>query len=425
MSLLTHIKTVLWRYLHISSAGLLLLLACIVSFNTGFAQPVAKIEITADTKSESVSIFSAKAITHKKLFTLTNPERIVFDFPSFDTMHVTLPAHYKPGLLRAIRAGQFSPDTSRVVFDLAVPARFVSAQSIRNADGSWRYEIKLAAINSSNQKTSEHHLNDNQLANKQKNTLQTPDISRDAPISTSNSARVAYEASQDEKPLIVIDAGHGGQDPGATGVSGIKEKTITLEIANLLRQAFLRTGRYRVALTRDSDRYIMLTDRVAIARKLKADMFISLHADSNPHADAEGFSVYTISETASDAEAEALAKRENSVDDLSGLDLGSVDKDVADILIDLAARETKSKSAQIADIIVEALHPKIKKLPSTHRFAGFRVLKSPDIPSVLIELGFLTNKRDEAALKSREYRDLVTQSIVRGVDAYYVTVKRR
>lgn len=373
------------------------------------AASISGMQVVSLGQSEQIIFLSSEQIAHKKTLTLSSPDRIVMDFPSLSAAPLSLPSSYQGGILRAVRFGQFSPDTSRVVFDLNGKSEIISAKSERDSRGQWRYVVTLSSSRTANSAPSSA----------------ASQLQRSPEAANANKAGINYENAQDEKPLIVIDAGHGGQDPGATGLNGVREKKITLEIAQVLRQAFLRTARYRVALTRADDRYIMLTDRVAIARKLGADIFISLHADSNPRKDAQGFSIYTISETASDAEAEALAKRENSVDDLSGLDLGKVDKDVADILIDLAARETKTKSAQIADIIVEALHPKITKLPTTHRFAGFRVLKSPDIPSVLIELGFLTNARDEAALQSREYRELVTQSIVRGVDAYFVTIKRR
>lgn len=409
MNCFLHMNRLLWQRL-----PLIALFLAMTTPIMAMAASISGVRVESLGQSEQIIFSSNEQIAHKKILILGNPDRIVMDFPSLSASSLALPSDYHGKSLRGIRFGQFSPDTSRVVFDLREKSEIISAKSERDSAGQWRYVVTLSSPQSSYA----------QVANPAAITA-APQLPSAPETNNSTKAGIHYETTQDEKPLIVIDAGHGGQDPGATGLSGVREKKITLEVAQVLRQAFLRTARYRVALTREDDRYIMLTDRVAIARKLGADLFISLHADSNPRKDAQGFSIYTISETASDAEAEALAKRENSVDDLSGLDLGKVDKDVADILIDLAARETKTKSAQIADIIVEALHPKITKLPSTHRFAGFRVLKSPDIPSVLIELGFLTNARDEAALMSREYRDLVTQSIVRGVDAYFVTVKRR
>jgi N-acetylmuramoyl-L-alanine amidase len=222
----------------------------------------------------------------------------------------------------------------------------------------------------------------------------------------------------ERKPLIVIDAGHGGQDPGAIGLHLTHEKDVTLNYARYLRKALLDTGRYRVALTREDDHFVMLPERVAIARKLKADIFLSFHADSNPRPEARGLSIYTLSETASDDEAAALAEHENKADIIPGIDLNKTDADVASILIDLTQRETMNKSAIFADAVVDGLHGKITKLQKTHRFAWFRVLKAPDIPSALIELGFLSNADDERLLLSPEYRDLVIDSVVKGIDRF-------
>lgn len=357
------------------------------------AATITGVTITPTDRGERVTLVSARSLTPSKLLRLSTPPRVVIDFPSLTATGVAMPTGYRGSIVRNIRFGQFDPQTSRVVLDLA---RQVEEASVVAVNGGVAIELRAGAGQAAGGAA--------------------------APVPP---AAISYDTAQDEKPLIVIDAGHGGQDPGAIGAHKTHEKNITLAMARALRQALLRTGRYRVALTRDSDTFIILGDRVDIARKLKADMFISLHADSNPTPDAKGISIYTISDTASDEEAAALAARENAVDQLSGMDLGAVDKDVADILIDLASRETKAKSAQLADIIVEALHPKITRLTKTHRFAGFRVLKAPDIPSVLIELGFLTNTTDEQLLQSPEYRELVTASIAKGIDAYYVTIKRR
>lgn len=362
------------------------------------AGSITGVAMQAIPEGERIILQSPQPLSHTKLMRLSGPSRIVIDFPSLTAKNIALPAHYSSALVGGIRFGQFDPQTSRIVLDLKQPVEEVAVGPNVGGAGGMLIDLRGAA------------------------GAKAAPMPAAAPAAA---ATASYEAVQDEKPLIVIDAGHGGQDPGAIGAHKTVEKDITLATARVLRQALLRTGRYRVALTRDSDTFIILGERVNIARKLKANMFISLHADSNPRPDARGFSVYTISETASDAEAAALAARENAVDDLSGMDLGDVDKDVADILIDLASRETKTKSAQLADIIVQALHPKIPKLTKPHRYAGFRVLKAPDIPSVLIELGFLTNNMDEQQLKSPEYRELVTGSIVKGIDAYYVTIKRR
>jgi N-acetylmuramoyl-L-alanine amidase len=243
-----------------------------------------------------------------------------------------------------------------------------------------------------------------------------------APKSATASKKTAAPATPSapaKKPLIAIDAGHGGQDPGATGLHKTHERDVTLAYAKALAKALEATGRYRTMLTRNSDVYILLPERVEIARRAHADMFISLHADSNPVASARGLSVYSLSETASDAESAALAERENKSDVIAGLNLNTTDKDVANILIDLTQRETMNKSAVLADKIVKSLDRHITHLSQTHRFAGFRVLKGPDLPSVLIELGFLSNAKDEKQLLSSDYRTRVVTSVIKGIDRYY------
>lgn len=366
------------------------------------ASRISGVVVEPTAGGERLILQSDVPLQHTKLLRLSGPDRVVIDFQTLATSSVALPPSGSR-VVSGIRFGQFDAATSRVVLDLKAPVEEVAVSSYQAGGVVVDLRTLVAAARVEPQQQ-----------------FQPEPVAAPVP-----EAPRAYDAVQDEKPLIVIDAGHGGQDPGAIGAHKTYEKHVALAMARTLRQALLRTGRYRVALTRDSDTFIMLGERVNIARKLKADMFVSLHADSNPRPDAKGFSIYTISDTASDEEAAALAKRENAVDDLSGMDLGDVDKDVADILIDLAARETKTKSAQLADIIVEAMHPKITKLTRPHRYAGFRVLKAPDIPSVLIELGFLTNAVDEKLLQSQEYRELVTASIAKGIDAYYVTIKRR
>lgn len=309
-------------------------------------------------------------LTPRKVFTLAGPDRLVIDVPHVVTNNLKLPKDYAGQALKAIRFGQFDAVTSRIVLET-------------------RGQVKIIATSPG-----------------QPFTVEIAGTGAGKPVAL------------DAKPLIAIDAGHGGQDPGAIGLHGTHEKHVTLNYARALREALLRTGRYRVILTREDDRFIMLPERVAIARKMKADIFVSFHADSNPRPEARGLSIYTLSETASDDEAAALAEHENKADIIPGIDLNTTDADVASILIDLTQRETMNKSAVMADAIVKSLSGKITKLDKTHRFAGFRVLKAPDIPSTLIELGFLSNATDERLLLTPEYRDLVVNSVVKGIDRY-------
>jgi N-acetylmuramoyl-L-alanine amidase len=224
------------------------------------------------------------------------------------------------------------------------------------------------------------------------------------------------------KRTIVIDAGHGGIDPGAESVAGYHEKEITLATARLLAKTLEQTGRYKVVLTRDSDVYLKLHERVARARAAHGNLFISLHADSAvSDRSTRGASIYTLSETASDTESDRYAQRENRADAIGGVDLGDQSDDVAGILVDLTVRETVNDGNRLAGMMVESLeHKGVMLLPSTpHRSAGFAVLKSPDIPSVLIEMGYLSDMADARALADPRHQQQIANAIADGVDRYF------
>jgi N-acetylmuramoyl-L-alanine amidase len=224
------------------------------------------------------------------------------------------------------------------------------------------------------------------------------------------------------KRTIVIDAGHGGIDPGAESVAGYHEKEITLATARLLARTLEATGRYKVVLTRDSDVYLKLHERVARARAAHGNLFISLHADSAlADKSTRGASIYTLSETASDTESERYAQRENRADAIGGVDLGDQSDDVAGILVDLTVRETVNDGNRLAGMMVDSLeHKGVMLLPSTpHRSAGFAVLKSPDIPSVLIEMGYLSDMADARALADPRHQQQIANAIADGVDRYF------
>jgi len=220
-------------------------------------------------------------------------------------------------------------------------------------------------------------------------------------------------------PTIVLDPGHGGKDPGAIGAHGTMEKDVNLQTAKQLKALLEATGRYKVVLTRSDDRLLPLRQRIDIARAAKADLFISIHADHNERAELRGSSVYTLSETASDAEAAAVAARENKDGVITGVDLTTQSPMVTSILIDLAQRETKNLSARFASLLTDQLSEHTLVLRDSHRFAGFVVLKALDVPSVLLELGYLSNADDEAALASKRHRRVVAKAIRDAIDRYF------
>jgi N-acetylmuramoyl-L-alanine amidase len=224
-----------------------------------------------------------------------------------------------------------------------------------------------------------------------------------------------------EKHVVAIDAGHGGVDPGAIGIGGTFEKDVTLGMTREIRRQLEATGRYKVVLTREDDIFVRLRDRIARARAGGAELFVSIHADSMRNKDTRGASIYTLSEHASDDEAAALAARENRSDIIAGVDLSHENKEVMSILIDLAQRETMNHSAILAGLLVDELGHEIPLIPvKPHRFAGFAVLRAPDLPSALIELGYLSNRTDEQLLTRPHNRAKVAASIVRAIDQFFV-----
>ena len=227
-----------------------------------------------------------------------------------------------------------------------------------------------------------------------------------------------------QKPLVVIDPGHGGVDPGAIGVSGIFEKHVTLAMAHQIRKAILTLGRQRVKLTRYRDTFISLRRRVAVARAIGADLFLSVHADSITDRSIRGGGVYTLSEKASDKESAALAAKENRADLIAGLNLKVHDDEVASILIELTQRETMNYAAQFAASLLPELRQSIRMRRKPHRFAGFVVLKAPDVPSVLIELGYLSNRRDEKMLTNPKSQAAMAAGVARAVNNYFTSQKQ-
>jgi N-acetylmuramoyl-L-alanine amidase len=222
------------------------------------------------------------------------------------------------------------------------------------------------------------------------------------------------------RPLVVIDAGHGGHDPGAINrENGGREKDVTLAIAQAIRDRLVRSGRVRVALTRDDDRFLVLQERYGIARKLNADLFISIHADSADNETARGATVYTLSETASDREAARLAARENKADVLNGVNLGGQSNDVSSILIDLTQRESMNISVNFARLLQREAAPYVPFRGAAHRFASLMVLKAPDTPSVLFETGYISNADDAAFLASKEGRDNVAKGVARAIEVHF------
>jgi len=354
-------------------------------------------------------VLDLSAAPEYRIFSLPDPYRVVIDMTEVDWR---LSAGEPPdgrGLVAALRYGLFAVGTSRLVLDVTGPVRVRNAMVLPAAgEKPVRLVVDLEAVPES------EFLRQSRGAP----LVSTPMMASLTPAFVPPPRKPTLDMTN-TKPVVVIDAGHGGVDPGAIGVTGATEKEITLAMARELKRQLEETGRYKAVLTRDSDIFIRLRDRVAIAREAGADLFISLHADSHGSRDLRGASVYTLSETASDAEAAALAMKENKADLIAGIDLSSENEIVTNILIDLAQRETKNLSAHFAAMLVNELERETRLLRNTHRFAGFAVLKAPDVPSVLVELGYLSNPKDEAQLRSVAHRAKLAGSLVRAIDRYF------
>lgn len=336
-------------------------------------------------------------------FTLADPYRVVIDLPEVDFQVPSALGQEGRGAVRGFRFGHFQAGQSRIVIDAAGPVTIAREFTLEPQSGfGFRIVLDLKEV------TREAFLEGRE---------QLP-AQASVPVPSQPPVKTAPPLD-DSKRVIVLDPGHGGVDPGTRGSTGVQEKDIVLTFSKEFQRQLNATGRYKVYLTRETDKFIPLRERVAIARRHRADLFISIHADAIGKPNVRGMSVYTLSETASDSEAAELARRENLSDVIAGVDLYSEAGEVTDILIDLAQRETKNFSVNFARKVVDHASKVTVTLQRPHRFAGFRVLKAPDVPSVLLELGFLTNRDDEKNLLSGNWRERVAGGLVRAIDGYF------
>jgi N-acetylmuramoyl-L-alanine amidase len=356
-----------------------------------------------ETQTRFVMDLSRKIDLHA--FTLADPYRVVLDIPQVVFRLPPKSGEGGRGIVTAFRFGLVMPGGSRMVFDLGKPVRIEKAFVVDAADGApARLVLDLAATDR------ENFLRRIALDNK---------VARSEPPAAS----VPEPAGADARPLVVLDPGHGGIDNGTKAASGELEKDIVLDFTQRLREHIEKIGKYRVLMTRTDDTFVPLGERVRIARNAGAALFVSIHADALPRGegDAQGASVYTVSETASDSEAARLAEKENHADVIAGVDLKAEPDDVADILIDLAQRETKSYSTQFAHRLVDEMKTATRLHKKPLKSAGLRVLRAPDVPSVLVELGYVSNRGDLHSLLSANWRDRTADSIAQAVDGYFAT----
>ena len=384
---------------------------------------------------------------------LHDPYRLVVDMPATHWQVENVPPR---GILakppaRAYRFGKPTPDMGRVVIELDAPAIPVRRFSLPPENGGYRLVLDLVDRGATAFSVAAKVLSREQMpvsrplanaspalpaeplsatvdasngvaSNGAANTTPVPKpaaVPKPADAaSPATASTVTTPLAKPRKWVVFIDAGHGGKDPGAIGHSKTQEKHITLAAALELARQLRATGVVEPVLSRDDDRYLRLRERIQLARSREADVFISLHADAAPSAKAYGLSIFTLSDTASDKEAALLAKKENQADLIGGPDLAVEDPQAADELLRMFQRESMNQSTYLASAILNQIGDLPGGTKRGHRFAGFAVLKAPDMPSVLVEMGFVTNRRDESNLKKESYRRKVVERLARAIIAY-------
>jgi len=353
----------------------------------------ARIEQSGETVRLTMTLSSSVAVD---AWVQAGPDRIIVELPSTN-FQIQPAAKRSAGFVSGYRFGLFTADKARIIIDLSHPATIARAEvkTVRGGFGELTIELKKAA-------------RADFLAEAGKVLKPAPAAPAPAPA----------KAAGETRRTIVIDPGHGGIDPGAT-VAAIAEKTVVLAFGKALKDQLEANGRYRVVMTRDDDRFVSLSDRVQIGRGEQADLFISIHADSLTQAqEVRGATVYTRSERATDAEAARLAAKENEADAVAGLETSEELQDVAGILMDLARRETRTFTGVFARNLVEKLGGSIKMHKIPLRSARFWVLSAPDVPSVLIELGYMSSPKDAELLNSPEWRGKAVAAVSAAIDDY-------
>lgn len=357
-------------------------------------------EVAAEGAKTRLTIVLSRPV-QARASVMERPDRVVVDLPETNFQLPPEQGRGRGGLVASFRYGHFAPGRSRLVIDLERPATVARLESATRPDGAAVLVVELARA--------EREAFRRQAA-------------ADAAAAVPPPPTAVPDATADKRPVIVLDPGHGGIDPGARTPTGVFEKEIVLAFTERLKKRLEAGGRYRVVMTRSTDVFVPLGERVRLARGARADLFVSIHADSiSGQPQVRGLTVYTGSERATDAESERLAKRENEADAAAGHEASETADDVADILRDLTLRETRGFSHAFARKLVTQLGPVMNLNSNPHRQAGFRVLRAHDVPSVLVELGYLSSRKDIDLLMSEEWRDKSATAMAEAIDRYFAT----
>lgn len=361
------------------------------------------VEVRGDSRSATLSFTMSRPVDGRA-FVMERPDRVVVELPDVNFQLPQGAGRRGQGLVASFRYGVFAPGRARLVIDLSAPALVRRSGMVEQPGALPRFEIELERAD-----RAQFHREAAQAA--AQGVGQTPPP---APVADPDAD------AQDRRPVIVLDPGHGGVDNGAISTSGLVEKEIVLAFVQRLREHLEATGRYRVVLTRDDDRFVPLADRVRIAQQNNAALFLSIHADilrESPHV--RGATVYTGSRLATDTEAAQLAAKENNADSAAGLTTEASNDEVSNILLDLTMRETRTFSSDLAARLVAGLSKVIRMNKNPHRSARFMVLTAPDTPSALLEIGYLSSTRDADLMNSPEWRDRTTAALTAAINRFF------
>lgn len=393
------------------------LAVAVVGFAPSFAHAagleIKDIRVGQNTPVSRVVVELNKETT-PKMFTLTSPPRLVMDFPTLESKQKLSAVDIPPGsLVKSVRGGPFNSRTHRLVIDLNSAMTYSTFTIPAGGGSGFRFVVDMKPAAGSNHVIS--RLTTSNAPAKDTSPITTSLASKKPAPSKPVKPALAHKDSF----VVYVDPGHGGIDPGAIGKQKTREKDVVLGIGRRVRDALNKKPGIKAVLTRDSDVFLKLQERVNLAKKHHADLFISLHADAHNDRRVRGATVYVLSETASDREAERLARLANrGVAALEALEDSAADTDVRDILIDLAQRDTMNSSALLARELITGLDQSIYMRSKDIKFAGFRVLKAPDIPSVLVEMGYISNPTEEKKLRTSAYQQQIADSIAGGIASF-------
>ncbi len=416
--------------------------------NTSFAKQANIINIRLSTIDNNERIvFDFDSQTTFNAFILMKPNRLVVDFKN-TSRNVKAPDVKTDKVIDAIRVGKFSDTDTRLVFDLNAKSKILKSFYLKPSSDNKNHRIVIdlefdkkdlenedligKLIEENNLYSVEPEIL-NEIINEilkqpieasktnlsQKN-INTKPQNLQSVVKKPTEATYNISRPQMRKPRIIIDAGHGGKDPGAIGRNGTKEKILTLLYAKSLKEALDNTGKYKVYLTRSQDYFIELRERTSMARRYKGDLFISIHADSSPNKNARGLSIYTLSQTASDTRTAQLAQKENKADIIGGLNLYGEYQDTINTLVDISRQQSMNDSKKFAKILEkELINRNVNGNGEIKKFGNFAVLTSADMPSILLEIGFLSNKTDERMIRSFGYKTKVVNSLLSAINKYF------